>query len=84
MPRSNILLKRLMAPKKVQLPNGLVFHVKHQMVSRNVLPKRIRVRKIGPQRQEKQRNQVGPGMPTQDLISNVEIEKGFKNINSAE
>lgn len=54
------------------------------MVSRNVLPKRIRVRKIGPQRQEKQRNQVGPGMPTQDLISNVEIEKGFKNINSAE
>ena len=53
-----------MPPKKVQLPNGLVFHVKHQMVSRNVLPKRIRVRKIGPQRQEKQRNQVGPGMPT--------------------
>ena len=41
MPRSNILLKRLMAPKKVQLPNGLVFHAKHQMVSRNVLPKRI-------------------------------------------
>ena len=63
MPRKNIHLRKLATPKRVQLPKGRVFSAKHQRVPRNVLPKRVRVRrtcvrKIGP------RKQAGHGMPT--------------------
>ena len=61
MPRSNILLQRLPAPKRVQLPNARVFFAKYQRVGRHALtPTRVRiagtyVRKIGPRRQR-----IGP------------------------
>ena len=56
MPRNNILLQRLPASKRVQLPNGRVFFGKYQRVDRDRLPERIRitrtyVRNIGPRRQ---------------------------------
>ena len=64
MPRNNILLRRLRAPKWVQLPNDRVFFAKYQRVSKHVLtPTRVRmartyVRKIGPRRQRISR--IGP------------------------
>ena len=54
MPRNNILLRRLPAPKWVQLPNGGVFFAKYQRVDRHALtPTQVRiartyVQKIGP------------------------------------
>ena len=74
MPRNNILLQRLPAPKRVQLPNGRVFFAKYQRVGRDRLPERVRirrtyvikigprrqrVRKIGPRNQRRRRQQVG-------------------------
>lgn len=61
-------------PKRVQLANGRVFFAKYQRVDRNVLletvgVRRTYVRKIGPRRQQKRKNNVSRGMPTQDLIS---------------
>lgn len=63
-------------PKRVQLANGRVFFAKYQRVDRNVLletvgVRRTYVRKIGPKRQQKRRNNVSRGTPTQDLISTV-------------
>ena len=56
MPRNNILVRRLAAPKRMQLPNSRVFYAKYQRVAGNVLPERVKVkrtyiRKIGLQRQ---------------------------------
>ena len=57
MPRNNILLRRLPAPKQVQLLHGNVFFAKYQRVcSYTLTPTRVRiartyVRKIGPRRQ---------------------------------
>ena len=56
MPRNNILLQRLPAPKRVQLPNGRVFFAKYQPVGRDRLPERVR--KIGPRQQRITR--IGP------------------------
>ena len=64
MPRSNILLQRLPARKRIQLPNGRVFFAKYQRVGRHALtPTRVRiagtyVRKIGPRRQKIRK--IGP------------------------
>ena len=63
MPRNNILLKRLPAPKRLQLPNGRVFFAKYQRFGRDKLPERVKirrtyVRKIGPRRQRIRR--TGP------------------------
>lgn len=74
MPRNNILLRKFAMPKRVQLPNGRVIYAKYQKFARNVLLERVKVgitnvRKIGPRRQRKQRNEAGRGMPTQVLIS---------------
>ena len=44
MPRTNILLQRLPAPKRMQLPNGRVFFAKYQRVGRDRLPERVRIR----------------------------------------
>ena len=77
MPRNNILLRRLPAPKRVQLPNGQVFFAKYQWVGRDRLPERVRVRRtyvrkigsrrqrirrIGPRNQRRKRQQVGRGL----------------------
>ena len=77
MPRNNILLQRLPAPKRVQLPNGPVFFAKYQWVGRDRLPERVRVRRtyvrkigsrqqrtrrIGPRNQRRKRQQVGRGL----------------------
>ena len=37
MPRNNILLRRLPAPKRVRLQNGRVFFAKYQRVNRHAL-----------------------------------------------
>lgn len=65
MPRNNILVKRLLEPKRVQLPNGRVFYARYKKVGRNVFnPTRVRiartyVRKIGPPKRRIRR--LGPG-----------------------
>ena len=74
MPRNNILMRRLAALKRMQLPNGRVFYAKYQRVAGNVLPERVKfkrtyIRKIGLQRQRRRKNQAGCGMTIQDLIS---------------
>ena len=43
MPRNNILLQRLPAPKRVQLPNGKVFFAKNQRTGRDRLPESVRI-----------------------------------------
>ena len=45
MPRYNILLQRLPAPKRMQLPNGRVIFAKYQRVGRQRLPECIRIRR---------------------------------------
>lgn len=81
MPRNNILVRTLAAPKRMQLPNSRVFYAKYQRVAGNALPERVKVkrtyiRKIGLQRQQRQKNQAGRGMTIQDLISKaIELEK---------
>ena len=58
MPRNNILVKKLLGPKRVQLPNDRVFYARCKKVGRNVFnPTRVRiartyVRKIGPRKQK--------------------------------
>ena len=64
MPRNNILLPRLAAPKRVRLQNGRVFFAKYQRVDRHALAPtqgriaRTFVQKIGPTRQTIMR--IGP------------------------
>ena len=63
MPRNNILLQRLPAPKWMQLPNDRVFFWKYQRVGRDRLPEHVRirrtyVRKIEPRWQRIRR--IGP------------------------
>ena len=85
MPRNNILLQRLPAPKRVQLPNGRVFFAKCQRVGRDRLPERVRIRKtfvrkigprrqrirkIGPRNQRRKRQQVGRGL---DLSTAIDL-----------
>ena len=87
MPRNNILLQRLPAPKRVQLPNGRVFFAKYQRVGRDRLPERVkirrtyvrkigprrqRIRKIGPRDQHGRRQQVGRGL---DLSTAIDLDK---------
>ena len=77
MPRNNILLERLPAPKWVQLSNGRVFFAKYQRVSRDRLPERVRIRRtyfwkietrqqrirrIGLWNELRKRQQVGRGL----------------------
>ena len=74
MPRNNILLRRLPAPKRVQRPNGRVFFAKYQRVGRHVLtPTRARtyvrkirsrgqrIRRIDPRNMQKRSQQAGAG-----------------------
>ena len=84
-PRSNILLQRHLAPKRVQLPNGRVFFAKYQRVGRYRLPERLRIRrtyvrkikprrqrirKIGPRNQHRKRKQVDRGL---DLSTAIDL-----------
>ena len=71
MPRNNILLSRLPAPKWVQLPDDRVFFAKYQRVNRHVLastqvriartyvqkirPRQQRIRRIGPRNRQRRR-----------------------------
>ena len=44
MPRNNVLLRRLPAAKRVQLPNGRVFFAKYERVNRHALaPTQVRI-----------------------------------------
>ena len=85
MSRNNILLQRLPAPKRVQLPNGQVFFAKYQRVGRDRLPERVRIRRtcvrkigprqqrirrIGPRNQCRTRQQVGRGL---DLSTSIDL-----------
>ena len=88
MPRNNILLQRLPAPKRVQLPNGCVFFAKHQRVCRHALtPTRIRIartyvrkigstqqriRKIGHKNRRRRRQQAGAGI---DLSTAIDLSR---------
>ena len=83
MPRNNILLQRLPAPKWVQLPNGRVFFAKYQRVNRHTLtPTQVRIartyiwkigarqptiRRIGP-RNRRRREQAGAGLDLSTVI----------------
>ena len=78
MPRNNILLRRLEAPKWVQLPNGCVFFAKYQKVGRCALtltrvriartyvrkigPRGQRIKKTGPRNRRRRRQQAGAGL----------------------
>ena len=86
MRRKNILLRRLPAPKQVQLPNGCVFFAKYQKVYRYTLapsrvqiaqtyvrkiePRRQRVRKIGPRNQRRRRQQASAEL---DLSTTIDL-----------
>ena len=87
MPRNNILLRRLPAPKRVQLPNGCVFFGKYQRVNRNALaPTQVRIArvyvwKIGPRQQRiwrivptnrRRRQQAGAGL---DLSTAIDLDR---------
>ena len=77
MPRNNILLQRLAAPKWVQIRNGQVFFAKYQTVGRHALaptcvrivrsyvrkirPRQQIIRRIGP-RNRRRRQQAGTGL----------------------
>ena len=78
MPRNNILLRRLAAPKRVRLQNGHVFFAKYQRVNRHALaptqgriartfvrkigPRQQRIMRIGPRNRRRRRQQVGAGL----------------------
>ena len=86
MPRNNILLQRLLTPKRVQLPNGCVFFAKYQMVGRHALsptsvriartyirktgPRRQRIRRIGPRNKQRLWQQTGAG---HDLSTTIDL-----------
>ena len=88
MPRNNILLRRLPAPKWIQLLNGRVFFTKYQRASRHALaPTQVRiattyVRKIGPRQQrirtignrnsQRRRQQAGAGL---DLSTAIDLSR---------
>ena len=77
MPRDNILQRKLPMPKFVCLPNGRTFYSKYARVPRNQLPQNVRVRrtcvrKIGPRRQRKRRQQAGRGLlPSEAPLSSA-------------
>ena len=92
MPRNNIQLRRLPAPKRLQLPNVRVFFAKYQRVGRDRLPERVRIRrayvrkigsrrqrirKIGPRNQRTKRQQVG-----RDLDLSTAIDLGKRAVGS--
>ena len=92
MPRNNILLEVLPAPKRVQLPNGRVCFAKCQKVVRERLPERVRIRRtyarrigprrkrirrIGPTNQRRKRQQILIYQLVKDLIKNM--SKGVSN-----
>ena len=84
MPRKNIILRRLAMPKKVTLPNRRIFFAKHARVSTRGLSQNVRiarkyVRKIGPRRQRKHREQRGGSfaIPSQVILSTA-LEMGKK------
>ena len=78
MPRNNILLQRLPAPKRFKLPNSRVFYTRYQKVGTHVLnptrakiartyprkigPRRQKIRRIGPRNQRRRRQQAGRGL----------------------
>ena len=78
MPRNNILLRRLAAPKRVRLQNGHVFFAKYQRVNRYALAptqgriartfvrkigsRQQRIMRIGPRNRRRRRQQVGAGL----------------------
>ena len=69
MPKNNILLQRLPAPRRAQLPNGRVFFAKYLRVVRERLPEQVKirrtyVRKIGPRRQRCRRKNKPVGALT--------------------
>ena len=74
MPRSNILLRRLPAPKRVQLPNSRVFFAKYQRVNRHAIASmqvriaRTYVWKIG--LRWRRRQQAGAGL---DLSTAIDL-----------
>ena len=86
MPRNSILVQRLPAPKRVQLPNGRVFFEKYQRIDRHALaptqvkiartyvqkigPRRQRIRRIGPRSMQGRRQQAGAGL---DLSTAIEL-----------
>ena len=88
MPRNNILLRRLPAPKRVQLPNGCVFFAKYQRVSRHALTmthvrivrtyvrkirlRRQRIRKIGPRNRQRRRQRAVAGL---DLSMAIDLAR---------
>ena len=72
-PRNNILLRKLVTPKQVRLPNGQTFLARYERVNRGTLaptnvntrrtytrsigPRTQRQRRIGPRRQRRRRQQ---------------------------
>ena len=94
MPRNNILLQRLPAPKRVQQPNGHVFFAKYQRVCRHALtptrlriartyvrkigPRKQRIRKIGPRNRRRRRQQAGAGLNLSMTIDLGRKAAGFK------
>ena len=94
MPRNNILLQRLSAPKRVQQPNGHVFFAKYQRVCRHALtptrvriaityvrkigPRQQRIRKIGPKNRWRRRQQAGARLNLSMTIDLGRKAAGFK------
>ena len=76
MPRNNVLLQRLLAPRQVQLTHGRVFFAKYQKVGREILPEQVKirktyVRKIEPRRQHHRRKKQASRSPDSNMIFSV-------------
>ena len=84
MPRTSILLQRLLKPRRVHLPNGGVLFAKYQRVGRHVLnptcvrinrtyvrkigPRRQRIRRYGPRNKRRRRQQGGADIDVSTAI----------------
>ena len=96
MPRNNILLWILPAPKQVQLPNGGESFAKYQRVGRHALtptlvrisrtyitkirPRQQKIRKIGPRNRQRRRQQTGAGLDLSTAIAWVEKLQGLNSV----
>ena len=88
--RNNILLRRVVQPRRVTLLNGRTFLARYEGVNRaNIYPTNVRIKrtytqKIGPRRQrkpgKKQQQQEGSGyIDSQNIIRGIDLGKRAPN-----
>ena len=84
LPRNNILLRRLPAQRRVQLPNGYVFFANikgtptltrvriAKTYVRKIGSRRQRIKRIGPKNRQRRRQQAGAGL---DLSMAIDLDR---------